>query len=150
MRSECGAIGGGACRPPHRSVGGGHEITSHTHERALHGGQNSGRRHFDETGTVADVDDRSHDGGVGTEDPTGVIGDDAQHLALGQRGVDGQRRFHETTQLPGIAGGGTLGRPALAPQKHALDGDGDPLGQAPRRIEVGWAVPPTALAGDES
>ena len=79
-----------------------------------------------------------------------MVGHDAQHLALGQRGVHGQRRLHEPAQLPGVARGGALGGTALAPQKDPLDGDGHPLGQTPGRVEVRGPVPAPTRTGDEA
>ena len=79
-----------------------------------------------------------------------MLGHHPQHLRLGQRGVDGQGRFHEPAQLAGVAGGGLLGLTALAPQQHPLDGDGHPLGQAPGRLEVRAAVATPARPGDEA
>ena len=53
-----------------------------------------------------------------------MLGQDPQHLRLGQRRVDRQGRFHEPAQLGGVTGGRLLGLAALAPQQDPLDRDG--------------------------
>ncbi len=105
--------------------------------RALDGRQGTGGEHQDH-------------GLLGVEDAPGVLGQHPQDLGLGERGVDGEGGLHEAAQLGGVTGGGLLGLTALTPQQDALDGNGDTLGKAGCRFEVGATVSTPAEPGDEA
>ncbi len=146
----------GAARVAQRPVGPGHELRrrpDHGCERIGDAGRGAHLHSVDEAAGVGEVlagGEHEDHGLLGVEDAPPVLRQHPEDLRLGQRRVDGQRRLHETTELSGVAGGGLFGLAALVPQQDALDGDGDPLGQPRRRLDVGEAVAAPADAGHEA
>ncbi len=144
-----------------RSVGLAHESRRSVDDGRQAVGQDGGGAHLDlgveyPVGRGDGVEGKfpggkgENDSLLGVEDPAAVLGQHPEHLGLGQRRVHGQGCFHEPAQLGGVTSSGLLGLAALTPQQDTLDGDGHPLGQTARRLEVRTPVAAPPCPGDKA